>query len=119
MLRQVIHNLLQNAQDALVDAADAAIEIKTKIEGEMLTLTVSDNGMGFPEDMLLHVFEPYVTTKTHGTGLGLAIVKKIIEEHKGSIKIENASRAASGSTVGAIVSIKIPLLMEIISNKEL
>lgn len=117
MLRQVIHNLLQNAQDALVDAADAVIELKTKIDGEMLMLTVADNGIGFPEDMLLHVFEPYVTTKSHGTGLGLAIVKKIIEEHKGSIKIENASKTYL-QKAGAIVTIKIPLLVEVVGQTE-
>lgn len=123
MLRQVIHNLLQNAQDALVEQADAAIEVKTRIDGDMLALTVADNGLGFPEEMLLHVFEPYVTTKSHGTGLGLAIVKKIIEEHKGSIKIENTPKNnKQGETVvqdsvsvsqnlGAIVTIKIPLLL--------
>lgn len=116
MLRQVIHNLLQNAQDALVDQADATIAVQTKIEGEMLALTVTDNGLGFPEDMLLRVFEPYVTTKSHGTGLGLAIVKKIIEEHKGSIKIENVPKAMQ--TTGAIVAIKIPLLIDVTSNTE-
>jgi nitrogen fixation/metabolism regulation signal transduction histidine kinase len=67
--------------------------------------------------MLLHVFEPYVTTKSHGTGLGLAIVKKIIEEHKGSIKIENASKTDVQKT-GAIVTIKIPLLVEVVSHTE-
>ncbi|MES1989310.1 MAG: ATP-binding protein [Pseudomonadota bacterium] len=116
MLRQVIHNLLQNAQDALVDQADATIAVQTKIEGEMLALTVTDNGLGFPEEMLLRVFEPYVTTKSHGTGLGLAIVKKIIEEHKGSIKIENVPKAMQ--TTGAIVAIKIPLLIDVTSNTE-
>jgi len=116
MLRQVIHNLLQNAQDALVDQTDATIAVQTKIEGEMLALTVTDNGLGFPEDMLLRVFEPYVTTKSHGTGLGLAIVKKIIEEHKGSIKIENVPKAMQ--TTGAIVAIKIPLLIDVTSNTE-
>jgi nitrogen fixation/metabolism regulation signal transduction histidine kinase len=116
MLRQVIHNLLQNAQDALVGQVDATIAIQTKIEGEMLALTVTDNGLGFPEDMLLHVFEPYVTTKSHGTGLGLAIVKKIIEEHKGSIKIENVPKAMQ--TTGAIVAIKIPLLIGVLNNAE-
>lgn len=116
MLRQVIHNLLQNAQDALVDQADATIAVQTKIEGEMLALTVTDNGLGFPEEMLLRVFEPYVTTKSHGTGLGLAIVKKIIEEHKGSIKIENVPKAMQ--TTGAIVAIKIPLLIDATSNTE-
>ncbi len=119
MLRQVIHNLLQNAQDALAETPQASIEVKTKIEGEMLALSVADNGVGFAEEMLLHVFEPYVTTKAHGTGLGLAIVKKIIEEHKGSIKIENRSKLDLQQQSGAMISIKIPLLIEVMSNLEL
>lgn len=119
MLRQVIHNLLQNAQDALADTADASINLKTKIDGEMLTLSVEDNGVGFPEDMMLHVFEPYVTTKSHGTGLGLAIVKKIIEEHKGSIKVENVPKTDTLQSSGAVVTIKIPLLVEVMSNTAL
>lgn len=122
MLRQVIHNLLQNAQDALAGQADAAIAVKTKIDGHMLVLTVEDNGAGFPAEMMLHAFEPYMTTKSHGTGLGLAIVKKIIEEHKGSIKIENVSRSVQNDMgiesltkekTGAVVTINIPLLAEI------
>lgn len=118
MLRQVIHNLLQNAQDALVEQADAVIEVATKIQNDMLVIKVEDNGAGFPEEMMLHAFEPYMTTKTHGTGLGLAIVKKIIEEHKGGIKIENV-QGQSGKeyaekkvSTGAIVTINIPLLIE-------
>jgi nitrogen fixation/metabolism regulation signal transduction histidine kinase len=126
MLRQVIHNLLQNAQDALADQANAIIEVKTKADGPMLVLTVEDNGMGFPEQMMLHAFEPYMTTKPHGTGLGLAIVKKIIEEHKGSIKIENLSSTAQNNKrlksldneynknkTGALVTMNIPLLAEV------
>jgi nitrogen fixation/metabolism regulation signal transduction histidine kinase len=122
MLRQVIHNLLQNAQDALVEQKDALIEIKTKIDGQALMLSVADNGAGFPEQLMLHVFEPYMTTKSHGTGLGLAIVKKIIEEHKGTIKIENiaaystqnnkTAETASKEKTGAMVTISIPLLIE-------
>jgi nitrogen fixation/metabolism regulation signal transduction histidine kinase len=125
MLRQVIHNLLQNAQDALSGQADAMIKLKTKAEGQMLVLTAEDNGAGFPAQMLLHAFEPYMTTKTHGTGLGLAIVKKIIEEHKGSIKIENLSSYVQNNKrtaladnerninkTGALVTISIPLLAE-------
>ncbi|MDP1659865.1 MAG: ATP-binding protein, partial [Methylotenera sp.] len=118
MLRQVIHNLLQNAQDALVEHPDAVIEVSTNIQNGMLVLVVEDNGTGFPEEMMLHAFEPYMTTKTHGTGLGLAIVKKIIEEHKGGIKIENV-QGQSGKeyaekkvSTGAIVTINIPLLIE-------
>ncbi len=115
MLRQVIHNLLQNAQDALLDQEHALIKVQTKTQGSMLVLTVADNGAGFPADMLAHAFEPYMTTKSHGTGLGLAIVKKIIEEHKGWIKIENLSElsadqpAVKGQKTGAVVTISLPL----------
>ncbi len=128
MLRQVIHNLLQNAQDAMTNHSHAAeptaqITVTTNIEGNMLQLSVEDNGTGFPAEMLLHAFEPYMTTKPHGTGLGLAIVKKIVEEHKGSIKIENikpkvahdvhvevAESVSNNSQTGAVVTISIPLL---------
>ncbi len=110
MLRQVLHNLMQNAQDALASTLMPMIQITTSVDDGMLILTVQDNGGGFPAEMMLHVFEPYMTTKPHGTGLGLAIVKKIIEEHKGNIKIENVlSNEANGS--GAIITISIPLLL--------
>ncbi|MDP3777731.1 ATP-binding protein [Methylotenera sp.] len=110
MLRQVLHNLMQNAQDALASTLMPMIQITTSVDDGMLILTVQDNGGGFPAEMMLHVFEPYMTTKSHGTGLGLAIVKKIIEEHKGNIKIENVlSNEANGS--GAIITISIPLLL--------
>jgi nitrogen fixation/metabolism regulation signal transduction histidine kinase len=110
MLRQVLHNLMQNAQDALASTLTPLIQITTSVDDGMLILTVQDNGGGFPAEMMLHVFEPYMTTKPHGTGLGLAIVKKIIEEHRGNIKIENVlSDEANGS--GAIITISIPLLL--------
>ncbi len=111
MLRQVLHNLIQNAQDALTGQQSPVISIKTQVAAGMLVLTVKDNGSGFTAGMMSHVFEPYMTTKPHGTGLGLAIVKKIIEEHKGSIKIENAAHDDANET-GAIVTISIPLLIE-------
>lgn len=111
MLRQVLHNLLQNAQDALAGKKAPVISVKTETVNGMLVLTVQDNGGGFAAEMMSHIFEPYMTTKPHGTGLGLAIVKKIIEEHKGSIKIENAT-GSDGEASGAIVMITIPLLME-------
>lgn len=107
-MRQVIHNLLQNAQDALAQHVNPMITVRTEAIKKMLVLTVQDNGAGFPAEMMQHIFEPYITTKPHGTGLGLAIVKKIIEEHKGSIKIENATNLVSESN-GAIVTISIPL----------
>ena len=94
-LRQVIHNLLQNAQDALAGVADPVITVRTEIVpgadagASAVQLSVSDNGGGFSEQVKAHAFEPYVTTKPKGTGLGLPIVKKIVEEHRGMIQIEN------------------------------
>ncbi|MGB4811170.1 MAG: ATP-binding protein [Methylophilaceae bacterium] len=117
MLRQVIHNLLKNAQDALSQQPNATINIETKVSGAMLVLTVQDNGTGFQAEMLQHAFEPYMTSKSNGTGLGLAIVKKIIEENKGSIKIENIGKEdgqpASAKSVGAVVTISLPLFSNI------
>lgn len=113
MLRQVLHNLLQNAQDSLAALStekSPVILVGTQAIDGMLMLTVQDNGGGFSAEIMSHIFEPYMTTKSHGTGLGLAIVKKIIEEHEGSIKIENVTNSAN--EVGAMVSISIPLLKQ-------
>lgn len=103
MLRQVLHNLLQNAQDALDGKPTPHIVISTAKHGEKIHLSVMDNGSGFPSEMMTRIFEPYVTTKRHGTGLGLAIVKKIVDEHKGVIKVENVEHS------GACVTIILPV----------
>ena len=71
-----------------------------------MRLVVSDNGSGFPEELMARIFEPYVTTKSRGTGLGLAIVKKIVDEHHGEIAIDNRPRQ------GAAVSIVLPVAGE-------
>ncbi|MCG6933088.1 MAG: HAMP domain-containing protein [Gallionella sp.] len=105
-LRQVIHNLLQNAQDALHGVEQPKITLHTEIQNEEILLWIDDNGAGFPASVLMRAFEPYMTTKAKGTGLGLAIVKKIVEEHGGHISIENN---ASG---GGRVSIILPLVEE-------
>jgi nitrogen fixation/metabolism regulation signal transduction histidine kinase len=102
-LRQVIHNLLQNAQDTLAGVLDPSIMVRTEIVPEGVQFSVSDNGGGFPEQVKARVFEPYVTTKTKGTGLGLPIVKKIVEEHSGTIKIENMQPR------GARIAITLPV----------
>ncbi len=107
-IRQVIHNLVQNAQDAIENRKDArgaaapAIEVRTESAGDRVRLSVSDNGGGFPEELIGRVFEPYVTTKSRGTGLGLAIVKKIVDEHRGEVLIENHPDE------GACVSVLLP-----------
>jgi len=89
LLRQVIHNLMQNAQDALAEVSDPRIVVTSEDIGSAVRLSIADNGSGFPEQLMLRVFEPYVTTKQKGTGLGLSIVKKIVEDHGGSVSIEN------------------------------
>lgn len=102
-VRQIIHNLLRNAEDAQEGAGQAQIGVATHHVDGMAELAVSDGGPGFPPEILARVFEPYVTTKTRGTGLGLAIVKKIVDEHRGSITINNRQPA------GAEVRIRLPL----------
>jgi nitrogen fixation/metabolism regulation signal transduction histidine kinase len=101
-LRQVIHNLLQNAQDALAGTASPAITVGTSASGETVQLIITDNGCGFPENVIQRAFEPYVTTKPRGTGLGLAIVKKIVEEHGGAATIANVAPR------GARVTVQLP-----------
>ncbi|WP_367025389.1 ATP-binding protein [Methylococcus sp. ANG] len=99
-LRQVLHNLIKNSQEALAPSTQGNmcfVLSKTVDQGEtFVQLTVRDNGPGIPKDQVDRIFEPYVTTKTKGTGLGLAIVKKIIEEHGGTIRVENGHQQGAG-----------------------
>ncbi len=102
LIRQVVHNLLQNAQDALAGNAAPRIEIATALRDGRVELAVTDNGTGFPEHLIKRAFEPYVTTKPRGTGLGLSIVRKIIEEHYGEVTLSNMTPH------GARVAIVLP-----------
>jgi len=102
-LRQVIHNLLQNAQDAVSELPGALVTVLTRHEGKRVELMVRDNGSGFPAAILARAMEPYVTTKPRGSGLGLAIVRKIIEEHRGDINLGNRSEG------GAEVKVRLRL----------
>ena len=116
-IRQVIHNLLQNAQDAAEAAAAGTgrageVVIRTRLgdSGQRVRLTVQDSGPGFAENILKRAFEPYVTTKTRGTGLGLAVVKKIADEHGARIELSN--RTVDGAVAGAQVSLSFALAGE-------
>jgi nitrogen fixation/metabolism regulation signal transduction histidine kinase len=108
-LRQVLHNLLQNAQDAMETAglrgAESGVLVRTQWQENTgrVRLTVLDSGTGFPEHILKRAFEPYVTTKTKGTGLGLAVVKKIADEH--GTRVDIANRLVDGQVIGAQVSL--------------
>lgn len=88
-LRQIIHNLIRNAQDATESLADGRIDVRTRQLGKQVELVIADTGSGFSPEIMANAFEPYVTTKPKGTGLGLPIVKKIIEEHGGKITLSN------------------------------
>jgi nitrogen fixation/metabolism regulation signal transduction histidine kinase len=109
-LRQIIHNLLRNAEDAQESVAAPQIGIVTRLADGFAEFSVTDHGPGFPPEIMSRVFEPYVTTKARGTGLGLAIVKKIVDEHHGRINITNRQPA------GAEVSIRLPLASSFIST---
>ena len=109
-LRQVVHNLLQNAQDACGGQPDAMIEVETSVRDGMVVLAVRDDGVGFSEPIIRRAFEPYVTTKPKGTGLGLAIVKKIVDEHRGTVELANAEGR------GAIVRVILPAVGTIVAR---
>lgn len=104
-VRQVIHNLVQNAQDACADLPQATVTLRLKrsSDGQWVRLLVLDQGCGFTDAILTRAFEPYVTTKPKGTGLGLAVVRKIMDDHRGRIDLSN--RIADGCIQGAQVSL--------------
>ena len=119
-LRQVIHNLVQNALDACAGRADARVVLSTEVErhpdgrARVLRLKVTDNGPGFAEKVQKRAFEPYVTTKSKGTGLGLAVVKKIADEHGASVRIVNLPprEGGDGGPAGAQVSLSFSSFSE-------
>ena len=110
-LRQVIHNLVQNALDAVDERDDGCVRVRTEIarseQGELraVRLHVIDNGPGFADKVLKRAFEPYVTTKTKGTGLGLAVVKKIADEHGARIRIANLAKSGDDETADGLAGV--------------
>ena len=104
-LRQIVHNLMQNAQDALVEhPGGGEVTLAARTTDDYVELMVHDNGPGFPAAVLARAFEPYFTTKSRGTGLGLAIVKKIVDEHGGDVQLLNRE------TGGAEIRIRLRIV---------
>jgi len=115
LINQALINILKNAGEAiearkqkLLDIDEKGkIDVNLQDQSDNIILHISDNGIGLPQDRS-RLFEPYVTTREKGTGLGLAIVKKIIEEHGGTLKLEDASSFQTNNITGAKVSIELP-----------
>jgi nitrogen fixation/metabolism regulation signal transduction histidine kinase len=114
-LRQVVHNLVQNALDAVAERPDGLVRVTTTAtrgeQGELraVRFSVLDNGPGFEEHVLQRAFEPYITTKSKGTGLGLAVVKKIADEHRATVRIANLRDTAAGADEGAVLGARVSL----------
>lgn len=102
-IRQVLHNMIKNAQEAVEPGSMGKMSIASRVVHEhgerYVEILLRDHGPGIPPEQVDRVFEPYVTTKTKGTGLGLAIVKKIIEEHGGSIRHDPAWQHGAGFAI--------------------
>jgi nitrogen fixation/metabolism regulation signal transduction histidine kinase len=127
LLRQVVHNLVQNALDAVQmnasgDARAQRVELLTEVRQNMpghtptVRLVIRDNGPGFPEQVLKRAFEPYVTTKAHGTGLGLAVVKKIADEHDAIVRLRNLDAPGNPSTPGGLRGAQVSLSFSKLSS---
>ncbi|WP_319826873.1 PAS domain-containing sensor histidine kinase [Thalassovita sp.] len=116
MISQALTNLIKNAGEAIETLEQKGapeghapeIRVSSVIDGRWAIVTIADNGIGLPEDRA-RLFEPYVTTRAEGTGLGLPIVRKIVEEHGGSLTLEDAPTFDDSGHVGAMAVIRLPL----------
>ena len=117
MISQALTNLIKNAGEAIETRIEKgvsldltpAISISLADQDTQVSITISDNGIGLPQDRA-KLFEPYVTTRDKGTGLGLPIVKKIIEEHGGVLRLDDAEPIGDTQHVGAAATIELPKL---------
>jgi nitrogen fixation/metabolism regulation signal transduction histidine kinase len=100
-IRQVLHNLIKNAQEATTEKCLVHIKINKAVRNntDYVEMGIYDNGSGLHGDQIETIFEPYVTSKAKGTGLGLAIVKKIVEEHGGVIWVDTSYNAGAGFVI--------------------
>ncbi|MEL6991621.1 MAG: PAS domain-containing sensor histidine kinase [Pseudomonadota bacterium] len=117
MIAQALTNLIKNAGEAIESLQEKGapeghvpqVMVTSRLERDEAVIEISDNGIGLPEDRS-RLFEPYVTTREKGTGLGLPIVKKIIEEHSGTLSLEDAVPFEDGAHAGAKAVVRLPIL---------
>jgi len=130
-LIQVLHNLIQTAQDAVGDQAEGSIRLaiewaglpkivagKGASDGQWARLSVTDNGPGISADTRSRLFEPYFTSKAKGSGLGLAIVKKIVEENHGRVSLMNRSELWPSDGAGAVACVEFAKLQNAADNSD-
>jgi hypothetical protein len=110
-IKRAVANLVDNAADAMQDAVLREITISTSLLGgrDAVELVVADTGHGVSRDMKERLFLPYFSTKQRGTGLGLAIVSRIVEEHRGSIRVEE------NKPVGSRFIVELPVAVETVN----
>lgn len=117
MIGQALTNLIKNAGEAIEtlgeksgfpEGYNARVHVEMQVTAGVAHITISDNGIGLPEDRS-RLFEPYVTTREKGTGLGLPIVVKIIEEHGGTLALVDAAPLDQSGRIGAAAQIVLPL----------
>ncbi|WP_397542089.1 sensor histidine kinase NtrY-like [Roseovarius salis] len=117
MISQAFTNLIKNAGEAIETLQESGapeghqpcIRVTSRLDDDTAEIRIADNGIGLPEDRA-RLFEPYVTTREKGTGLGLPIVRKIIEEHGGTLTLEDAPAFAEGAHAGAMAVIRMPVV---------
>jgi two-component system sensor histidine kinase HydH len=102
-LNQVFINLLLNGVQAMDKGGDLYLEAENRDDDKYVEVRVRDTGCGIPPEITPQLFYPYFTTKAGGTGIGLAISQKIINDHKGTIKIDSVE--GSGTTVTVVLPV--------------
>ena len=116
MISQALTNLIKNAGEAIETLTESGappgyrpeVRVAMDVGADQIAIRIADNGIGLPPDRA-RLFEPYVTTREKGTGLGLPIVKKIIEEHGGSLTLDDAELFGGSERPGALAEIRLPL----------
>ena len=113
MISQALGNLIKNATEAIdgreEDRASEQGHVLVRLSsvGDTMVVDIMDNGKGLPRENRQRLLEPYMTTREKGTGLGLAIVRKIVEEHQGTLTLNDAPETFHGG-VGACVRLEFP-----------